>query len=318
MAYNILSGNVSDSNATLVLTGAFSGAYIGDFDGDGADLINVSHVTQNNPSATRIPYFFGNANSFGEFNLKGNEDFVFDDGTRTFTTKTGSFSNIVLTEASSTIANPLKFLALNNSGLVVLTSSKGAGGEARGPIESLQFHSGSNELSGSRNLTFDFTSNELTLTGTLNISGAINANELNINVTNKSVINLDVSGSTKFGDTLDDIHEYTGSILINGTIVRDRQSITSTSFSVTSTNYFIAVQTNTIGALSTITLPAANTLKEGQSFVIKDEGGSADSHNIKVRTSASDLIDNRTEIFIESPFGAINLYTNGTNKFFIY
>ena len=149
MAYNILSGNVSDSNATIVLSGAFSGAYIGDFDGDGADLINVSHVTQTNPGATKIPYFFGNANSFGEFNLKGNEDFVFDDGTKTFTTKTGSFSSIVLTQASSAVANPLKYLALDNSGLVVLTSSKGGGGEARGPIESLQFHSGSNEPSGS-------------------------------------------------------------------------------------------------------------------------------------------------------------------------
>ena len=201
---------------------------------------------------------------------------------------------------------------------MVLTSSKGGGGEARGPIESLQFHSASNELSGSDNLTFDFSSNVLTLTGTLNVTGAINANELNINVTNKSVINLDVSGSTKFGDTLDDIHEYTGSIQIHGTIVRDRQSVTSTSFSVASTNYFIAVQTNQIGALSTITLPSANTLKEGQSFIIKDEGGQAQTHNIKITASAADLIDGQSEIFIESPFGALNLYTNGTNKFFIY
>ena len=49
------------------------------------------------------------------------------------------------------------------------------------------------------------------LTGALNVSGTINANELNINVINKNVINLDASGSTKFGDSTDDTHVFTGS-----------------------------------------------------------------------------------------------------------
>jgi hypothetical protein len=322
MAYNILSGNVSIPVGTLVeISGNFSGAYIGDFDGDGADLINVSHVLQNNPGNTKIPYFYGAANAFGEYNLKGHSDFVFDDGTRTFTTKTGSFAKVILSEVEAGTADPTKYLALNGSGLIVLTSSSGTGStsiNAGGPVTSLQINSGSNELSGSSNLTYNFVSNTLTLTGTLDISGAINANELNINVTNKNVINLDVSGSTKFGDTLDDTHEYTGSIMVYGTIVRDRQSISSTTFSMASTNYFIAVQTSTISALSTITLPNASTLQDGQSFVIKDEQGSAQTYNIKITASAADVIDGQSEILIESPYGAINLYTNGSDKFFIY
>ena len=160
----------------------------------------------NNPRPNnRIPYFgITNANPFGEYNLRGNNDFLFDDGTRTFTTKTGSFSDLILRELTPAVANPLKYLALTDAGVVVLTSSAGTGLTAGGPAQSLQFNSGSNELSGSDTLTFDFSSNTLTLTGTLNITGTINANQMNINVINKDVINLSASGDTKFGDTDDD------------------------------------------------------------------------------------------------------------------
>lgn len=318
MAYNILSGNVSDSNTTVNLSGSFSGAYVGDFDGDGADLINVSHVLQNNPGPTKIPYFYGNANTFGEYNLRGNSDFVFDDGTRTFTTKTGSFSDLILREIDFAVANPLKYLALDDSGVVVLTSSAGTGLTAGGPELSLQFNSGSNELSGSENLTFDFNSNTLTLTGTLNVTGAINANELNINVVNKTVINLDASGSTKFGDTDDDTHQFTGSVLINGPLVLNRVTASTNTFNIQSQHHFIAVQTTTINNTSIITLPSAATLRDGQSFVIKDEQGSANNFNVQITTVGLDTIDGQSSAIIKSPYGAINLYTNGSDKFFIY
>lgn len=73
-------------------------------------------------------------------------------------------------------------------------------------------------LSGSNVLVWSESdgSGSLRLTGSLNVSGAINANELNINVTNKNVINLTATGSTHFGDSIDDIHQFTGSILLSG------------------------------------------------------------------------------------------------------
>ena len=84
---------------------------------------------------------------------------------------------------------------------------------------SLQYKKG-NEISGSTNLVFDNTSNTLVLSGTLDVSGAINTNELNINVTNKNVTNISLTGSTKFGDTSDDTHIFTGSMDIkNGTLL---------------------------------------------------------------------------------------------------
>jgi len=82
---------------------------------------------------------------------------------------------------------------------------------------SLQYNKGS-QISGSNELVFDYTSNTLVLSGSLNVSGAINANELNINVTNKDVVNISMTGSTKFGDTSDDIHQFTGSVFVNANL----------------------------------------------------------------------------------------------------
>jgi len=83
---------------------------------------------------------------------------------------------------------------------------------------SLQYKKG-NEISGSTALFFDEATNNLVLSGTLNVSGAINANELNINVTNKSIVNISATGSTTFGDTTDDTHNFTG--IVNLTAAAD-------------------------------------------------------------------------------------------------
>jgi len=318
MAYNILSGNVGES--ALILSGAFSGAY----DGDGTDIINVSHAEQTNADEGRIPYFFGAAptSQVGEFNLKGNINFTFDQGTDTFSTRTGSFTHLSVSEPLSGNIATTSYLGIDPSGRIVVTSSAGGGGggsgQAAGPTGSLQFLTGSNSTSGSANLLFLSASNTLVLTGTLDVSGTINANELNINVTNKTVINLEASGSTKFGDTDDDTHQFTGSILVNGSIIRARESVTSSPYTISATDYVIGVDTATIGAASTINLPVANTLQNGQFFIIKDEGGDAQTYNIKITASAADLIDGVSEVYLESPYGAISIYTNGSDKFFIY
>jgi hypothetical protein len=320
MGYNQLSGTIAAASGSEIISTYFSGAY----SGDGASLEAVNHTTQTNTAEHRIP-FFDSTTAVGplgnQYNIRATSSFTFNRNTDVLTLNgTGSFSAITLNSASSEAGVLTKYLALNASNQIVLTSSYGDGnsGAAVGPTGSLQFHSSNSEFSGSENLIYDVGSTTLTLTGTLTVSGTINANELNIDVTNKNVINLDVSGSTKFGDTLDDTHEFTGSLMVSGTVIRNRVSVTTDAYPLQTTDYFVAVQTNTIAALSTITLPAANTLQNGQSFVFKDEGGSATTYNIKITASAADLIDGTSFIVIESPYGALNLYTNGTDKYFIY
>lgn len=75
---------------------------------------------------------------------------------------------------------------------------------------------GDGTMSAEQSFTFD--GSIVNITGTLNVSGAVNANEYNVNVTNKSVINLSATGSTKLGDTTDDLHQFTGSLSISGAV----------------------------------------------------------------------------------------------------
>ena len=74
---------------------------------------------------------------------------------------------------------------------------------------------------------------------------------------------------------------------------------------------------NATGPLQ-ITLPAASGFSAGQFFTIKDEAGNSNTHNITVSASAGDRIDGQGTIILESPYAAVNIYSNGTNKFFIY
>ena len=80
------------------------------------------------------------------------------------------------------------------------------------PVKSVQFNDGNEQLGGSADFTFDKASKVLNLTGTLNVSGAINANQYNVDVVNKTVTNISADGSSKFGDTTNDTHVFTGSI----------------------------------------------------------------------------------------------------------
>lgn len=67
-----------------------------------------------------------------------------------------------------------------------------------------------------------------------------------------------------------------------------------------------------------IRLPAASGFSSGANFIIKDEAGNANNFNITISTAGSDRIDGRTSVILESPYAAVNIYTNGSDKFFIY
>ena len=67
-----------------------------------------------------------------------------------------------------------------------------------------------------------------------------------------------------------------------------------------------------------IRLPNASGYAVGQYLTIKDEAGNANSNNITIKTSNSQTIDGESQITLESPYAAINLYCDGSAKFFIY
>jgi ethanolamine utilization microcompartment shell protein EutS len=61
------------------------------------------------------------------------------------------------------------------------------------------------------------------ITGNLVVTGKLTAQEFHTEIVSASIIYE--SGSTKFGDTLDDTHQFTGSLLITGSLVVPESSL---------------------------------------------------------------------------------------------
>jgi hypothetical protein len=99
-----------------------------------------------------------------------------------------------------------------------------------------------------------------------------------------------------------------------GIETRNRRVITGDT-TLSADDYYIGISASTN---VTITLLDASELINGQSFTIKDEKGSASSHTFRIVASGSQKIDGENKIELESPYGAINLYTDGTNRYFVF
>ena len=236
---------------------------------------------------------------------------------------------------SNTTENPIfvdGFLYIEDFVDDLLSSGGGSGSaSAQGPVNSLQFNTGSGGISGSANLTF--ADSTLFVTGNLVVSGTIEANTFEIISTTVTEINQ--SGSTAFGDTNDDTHHFTGSLSIFSSstdlfavdvenkstkiktgLTLNRVTITS-NYSVLKSDYYVGIDTATPSATITASLPNANTLNNGQTFVFKDEGGSAGTYNIVISASSGQTIDNQNKVILESSHASLTLYTDGSTKFFI-
>ena len=94
---------------------------------------------------------------------------------------------------------------------------------ASGPTGSVQFRvgdaGGRSAISGSEKFMFHTASSTLRITGSVEISGTLTANQFNVNYIDKTVTNISASGDTKFGDTPDDIHQFTGSVFVSSSLV---------------------------------------------------------------------------------------------------
>ena len=117
-----------------------------------------------------------------------------------------------------------------------------------------------------------------------------------------------ISGSSTFS--------FQSNVLtIGGGLILSRR-FTNTSITASITDYYIGASTQT-GPLS-IRLPAASLLGNGQTYVVKDEYGAANTNNVTILASGSQTIDGQNSIVLESPYSSIQLYCNGANEYFIY
>ena len=221
-------------------------------------------------------------------------------------------------------------MPLQYQGWAYVSCSSGGGhahpgtASAQGPTGSLQFHSGSSVpggsgISGSASLLYLTASSQLILTGNLLVSGNIIAR--NFDVINHTVTFLSSSGDSKFGDTNEDWHTFTGSIAVKrigvaanaytltssgggspmprvgigvtnpyaGLTVSGSQAVnyhsTAVDYSVTSDDYFVVVS---VASKISVTLPAATDAGRGRVVVVKAATAGPD---LTVSASAGEKID---------------------------
>jgi len=204
---------------------------------------------------------------------------------------------------------------------------------ADGPEFSIQFRYDSpigREISGSSNLTFITSSNTLSLTGDLSASANVSASYFYgdgrnlVNVTASAVevadgpqysvqfrydspIGREISGSSNF------LYDAANNRLtVAGGLIHNRTSVT-TSHTASISDYILGVTTVPASILFD-----ATTFVTGQVVVVKDETGNASLANlISLHASGSQTIDGNSSAYIESPYGSVLLYTDGTD-WFIY
>jgi len=216
-------------------------------------------------------------------------------------------------------------------------SSGGGSGGASGPIYSVQFMtaSGTGISSGSTYFTYNHTSNNLVLSGNLTVTGTISASVFQY----RDITVIDATGSTFFGDTSDDSHIRTGSLVVT-TDVSNTTPILSASTTtkavhiqglnvlyeyIPPTSSLTAIYTASqpsyiIGVRSTgsveLEIPSAINYKSGAILLIKDEVGHTNGTNIKL-SAATDTytIENDHYYILTGSNPAISLYSNGANWF---
>jgi len=214
-------------------------------------------------------------------------------------------------------------------------STSGGGGQAAGPTGSIQFLTGANATSGSAHLLFFTASsgehkpNTLVLSGNFTVTGAISASTIHY----ADVTHIDATGSTFFGDSIDDTHSRTGSFEVwsgttailtastysQQTFVKgfggNYTNVTSSHHTASTSDYIMGV--TTAGNII-ITVPDPAVYTAGSVLIVKDElVASRGGFNIRLTRSVTDTytFDGDAFYILTGSMPAISLYSNGSNWF---
>ena len=175
--------------------------------------------------------------------------------------------------------------------------------------------------------------NTLVLSGNLTVTGAISASALHY----RDVTHIDATGSTFFGNTIDDIHSRTGSLEIwSGTTAiltasaYSKQTfvkgfgggytnVTSSHHTASTSDYILGVATPFTGGTAPVrlTIPSPSSYSAGAVLVIKDEAAARGGSNITLTRSVTDTytFDGDAFYVLTGTMPAISLYSNGSNWF---
>lgn len=95
------------------------------------------------------------------------------------------------------------------------------------------------------------------------------------------------------------------------------RKVTADDYTVRTIDFLVGALTHAESASITLTLPSAGACSNGQTFIVKDEGGAANDSPVIILASGSNTIDGQNTIVLESPYASIQLYCNGIDKYYI-
>ncbi|MAE82824.1 MAG: hypothetical protein CMB80_08830 [Flammeovirgaceae bacterium] len=219
----------------------------------------------------------------------------------------------------------------------------GLGSGSAGPPQSIQIMTDSGSFTtGSANLVYytasywGYEPSSMVLSGNLYVTGTISASMYHI----EDIAVIDATGSTYFGDSIDDTHRRTGTLTVSGTTDyvlsasattmrtwvrgfggRYRQ-ITTTGEHILQNDDYIIGCSQSAGSDQTLCLPTASVVGAGMMLVIKDESNRQDtSHTIHISASQNaaphQKVDDEIFYRLSGTMPAISLYSDGSN-WFIY
>ena len=222
------------------------------------------------------------------------------------------------------------------TGWAYVNCTETGGGQAAGPTGSIQFLTGTNATSGSRDLVYStgsggFPHSRLTLTGSLLVKGAISASSFHVRRFDTT------SGSTEFGNSLDDYHVRSGSLIVGfqpfsgggAPTFRVQPTLSASQTQglrvqyteVVAAAHTAAADTYVLGVSRTgvvnIRMPTASAVGAGRLVVIKDQVSSRGGSSIYISASkaAGETIDGSNYYELTGTMPAISLYSDGSDWF---
>lgn len=216
------------------------------------------------------------------------------------------------------------------------------GSGSSGPPYSLQFVTESGgATTGSGNLTYytastySYEPSTMVLTGTLIVTDTISASIFHY----EDITRIDATGSTFFGDSVDDTHMRSGSLVVSGTLrsaggppyifsasaTTERvwvrgfggryHRVIGAEYTVEAYDYILGCSAS---ADQTLYLPSASVAGAGALMIVKDEYQTRASTSIYISAShpaGAFNIDAQAYYELTGTMPAVNLYSDGTNWF---
>jgi len=122
---------------------------------------------------------------------------------------------------------------------------------------------------------------------------------------------LDINGRVKISGAdlvVEDAIDIGGSHKVNVTTVN------AATYDLVGTDYILNVTYTGTGAVTSLTLPTAQT-KEGRVIHIKDAAGNAGTNTITIDTGGTEKIDGQDTLVINADYNSASLYSDGSNWF---